>query len=238
MRPATLPSGGGPDQGPGLDRARIERGIVGYLRRGNPYKADLLLVDLGQGPFLVKDYADKSWRRRVLGRIQIAREAAAYRHLGALAGVPRFLGRVDRWALAVEHVRAGQLSADPQRHPRAREYLDRLRAVIDGMHRKGLVHLDLRGKSNVLSGKQGELWVVDLAGGLRFRPGSIVHRTLGRLLESADRQAWLKWKARLLPGELEADEEAALDRYRWIRRLWLFNRRHASPIDPRSRPPR
>ena len=243
---ATIPPGDPVDQAPPpparargdaspSDRAHIERAIVGYLRRGNPYKADLLLVDLGDGPFLVKDYADKSWRRRLLGRIQIAREAAAYRHVGSLEGIPRFLGRIDGLALAVEHLRASQLSADPTRHQRAREHLEGLKRVIDGLHRRGLVHLDLRGKSNVLVGEDGAIRVVDLAGAVRFRPGSAAHRTLGRLLASADRHAWLKWKARLLPGELEAGEESALDRYRWLRRLWLFNRRHARPVDPRSR---
>ncbi len=195
------------------------------MKAGGPRKADLLIVDLGDGPMVVKDFGRKSWWTRLIGRVQIAREHRAYRWLGEAAGVPALIGRVDAHALAFENVEGEQLAFARGRHERAEVFLAGLRRVLDELHRRGVVHHDLRGRENVLVRETGEVVVLDLAGAVSFRPGGLTHRLLFPLLVRTDEAAYLKWKDMLAPGSLTAGEEAFLRRHERWRRLWPFNRK-------------
>ncbi len=195
------------------------------LKKGGPHKADLLLVDAGEGPMVVKDFGGKSAWWRLLGRIQIAREHRAYRRLAGVPGLPALIGRVDAHALAVEKVEGEPLAFARDRHERAAVYLARLRRVLDELHARGVVHHDLRGRENVLARDGGDVAIVDLAGAVCFRPGSLAFRLLFPLLLRTDEAAYLKWKAMLAPGSLTEDEERSLARHRRWRRLWPFNRK-------------
>lgn len=206
-----------------LSRERIARGEVRVLHRGGRDKADLLLVDVGDGPFVLKDFSAKGRLTRWLGRIQISRESAAYRALAGVEGVPRFLGRVDPWSLAIEYVEGERLADAPIRD--ASVVLARLRALIDRIHERGVVHNDLRSRENLLVDRARRLFVVDLAGALRLKPGGFAHRFLFPLLETADEAAYLRWKERLAPGAFTAEERAAARRFARFRALWPFNRK-------------
>ena len=85
-------------------RDELERAALRVLKAGGRTKADLAVVDIGQGPLVVKDFAGKAWWVRLVGRLQIARECRAYRWLGPLPGLPRFIGRVDAHALALDWI--------------------------------------------------------------------------------------------------------------------------------------
>ncbi len=198
---------------------------MGVLKAGGNGKADLLLVDLGEGPMVLKDFFAKPWWARALGRIQIRRECRAYRWLGPVSGVPVFVGQVDPLALALEKVDGEQLAFAANRFAEGEALLARLRALIDRLHDAGLVHHDLRGRENVLERPDGELVVLDLAGAVCLRPGSLVHRLLFRRLALTDEAAFLKWKALLTPGRLTPEEERFLQRFRIWRSLWPFNRK-------------
>lgn len=195
------------------------------MKQGGPTKADLLIVDLGDGEIVVKDFAAKRWWVRLIGRIQIGREAGAYGWLGAFDGVPGFLGRVDAHALALERVDGEQLAFAPDRHTRADDYVALLRELLDRLHARGLVHHDLRGRENLLVRPDGSLVIVDLAGAVWFRPGSLGHRLLFPRLKLTDEAAFLKWKSLLTHGRLTPEDEAFLARFRRFRALWPFNRK-------------
>lgn len=223
LAPAVGPAADSTHNPGALSRERIAGGAVRILHRGGRDKADLLLVDLGQGPFVLKDFSAKGTLTRWLGRIQVARESAAYRRLAGVEGVPRFLGRVDPWSLAIEYVEGERLPDAPI--PNAGEILARLRALLDGLHRRGVVHNDLRSRENLLVDRGGRLFVVDLAGALHLEPGGWAHRMLFPALQAADEAAYLRWKERLAPGTLTSGERAAARRFARVRAFWPFNRK-------------
>jgi len=206
-------------------REELERVEVRWLKRGARTKADLKIIDLGQGPLVVKDFRHKPAWVRWIGRLQVSRECRAYRWLGPMPGLPRFVGRVDALALAIELVAGQQLWFTPgaRRDPAATHA--RLSEIIEAMHRTGLYHLDLRGRDNVLFGPDGDVFVIDLAGAVRFRPGGWMGRLFSRWFRITDEAALLKWKEILDAGEFTGEEQAFLQRYRFWRALWIFNRK-------------
>jgi tRNA A-37 threonylcarbamoyl transferase component Bud32 len=191
--------------------------------RGVGAKADVIVVAVDGGLVIVKDYASRGpWVRR-LGRLQLRREIAAYRWLEGVAGVPAFVGRVDPFALAIEWIDGERLAfaeltpADGPRH------ISRLRAILDAIHERGIVHNDLRGRENVLLRRDGGLMVIDFAAAIRLRPGGVAHRLFFRRLALTDEAAFLKWKGMIAPGSYTPRDEEFLRRFERWRVLWPFN---------------
>jgi serine/threonine protein kinase len=193
------------------------------LVAGQGAKADVLVVAAPGGFVVVKDYGARSFWVRALGRLQIRREAAAYAWLRGVSGVPRYAGRIDAYALAVEWIDGEQLAfanLDPERGAKA---LTRLREILDAIHARGVVHNDLRGRENVMLRRDGELAVIDLAGAIRLRPGGLAHKLFFRLFTLTDEAAFLKWKGMIAPGSYTREDEAFLRRFETWRMLWPFN---------------
>jgi hypothetical protein len=205
-------------------RAELERAEKRVLKAGRSTKADLTRVELTCGPVVVKDFAAKAAWVRAIGRLQIARECRAYRWLGAQAGIPRFFGRIDAHALAVEWIDGDLLDRSPRDRP---QLYAELEGIVRRLHEQGLVHLDLRGRQNVLRARDGQVYVLDLAGAAWFRPAGLPQRLFGRLLLQADRAALLKWKLLLDAGPLSDAERSFLRRWGFFRALWVFNRKGA-----------
>ena len=183
----------------------------------------MLVVAVDGGSVIVKDFAGRGRFVRRLGRLQIRREAAAYRWLHGVTGVPAFVGRVDPFALAIERIDGEQLafaSLRPEDRPRL---VAELRAILDAIHARGVVHNDLRGRENVLLRRDGRLAVVDFAGAMRLRPGGIAHRMFFHLLAITDEAAFLKWKGLIAPGSYTGEDQAFLRRFERWRALWPFN---------------
>jgi hypothetical protein len=206
-------------------RTELAAATTRWLKRGGPSKADLKLVVLGEGPLVVKDFAAKAPWVRCIGRVQISRECRAYRRLGPLPGLPAFFGRIDAHALALQWIDGQELAFLPDRRRDGRVFHARLTEIVRRLHDAGVVHLDLRGKENVIVDHEGRLYVLDLASAFCLRRGNPLGRLLFRWFAVADRAALLKWKAILGAGEFTPEELSFLRRYRFWRTLWVFNRK-------------
>lgn len=190
---------------------------------GSPTKSRVAVVQWQGRALLVKDVQPMHPVVRVLyGRRVLRREERALHALADCPGVPRLVGRIDGDALATEYVAADPLHRrlDPVRLRRA---LQRFGARVAGMHARGVAHLDLRQKRNVLVDAEGEVHLVD------FQSAWVagVHGARGwwwRRLVALDRSAVLKFKQRYAPDLLDATELAAAERARRMARLWIFNK--------------
>ena len=193
------------------------------LVRGTGGKADVFSVTIDGARVLVKDFSQRAVWARLLGRFQIGREAAAYAWLEGVDGVPAFVGRIDACALAIEWIDGERLAFAEVRPEDGTIVVAKLRAIVDGIHARGVVHNDLRGRENVLLRRDGGLAVVDFAAAVRLKPGGLVHRLCFRFLAMADEAAFLKWKGMIAPGSYTVQDEAFLKRFERWRALWPFN---------------
>jgi hypothetical protein len=216
-----------------LDPCHVVRRMAGRNRT----KADLVLYRSPAGEFAVKDYAPRPWAvRNTLGRWLVRRECVAYAAVAGLPGLPRFLGRQGPFALAIEWIPAPTLSestagtVDPAR-------FDRLRDIVDSLHRRGVALADLNYRDVLLAG-DGSVFVVDLATAwvLGDRPGPIRRRLFEHFRE-ADRFALARLRARftgqgLSTAVAEADPTVRAWHRRARRVKWCWDRLRGAPRLP------
>jgi serine/threonine protein kinase len=180
-----------------LVREAIADSTQEVLNRGRWGNPDVLLVGTSTGSVVVKDFAPRSlWVRRGFGRWLIDREARIYRRLAGLPCVPRLLRRLDRDAIVIEY-RPGVLLSRSLAGSLPTAFLSELDDTISAMHQRGVVHLDLRHRSNILAGADGHPVVIDFASALHFDPARRIGRLGIRLFGWFDRRAMQKWRVRL-----------------------------------------
>jgi hypothetical protein len=189
----------------------------------NRTKADILVYPFRDASLALKDYSARPWLvRNTLGRYLLRRETAAYRAVGDVDGLPRFLGRVHPFALATAWIDARPLArCSEQEIPPG--FFDDLEAVTESIHRRGIALADLHDR-DVLLGRTGSAHIVDLAAAwtLGTRPGR-VRRAIFEWLCDQDRIAVARMRARFGGGNeqdaIDSVGERAAARYRRARRL-------------------
>ncbi len=242
-RPGMVPPPPGKGNAAAPTRADLDRLQRRFIKYGTRHKADLYVVDGGAGPVALKDFAAKPWLTRLIGRLQIGHEARAYRWVGPHPGLPRFYGRVDALALAIEVVDGGELVDAPERFSGRRRHLHGLRRVADHFLARGFLHLDSRGRRNVLLRTSGEIVVIDLAGSLWLPPDSLPSRLVRPLLRRFYRRILSKWRKLLTPGgrSFRDEKSAAAKLFGYLRKPHHLakdrrKRRAASSAQPPAGP--
>jgi hypothetical protein len=187
-------STGHPSALPDVERLRAARPVA-TLRGRNRSKAEVRVYDLDGRRIVLKDYGVRpAWIRWTLGGFLVRRETAAYRDAGAVEGLPRCLGRVGRWALALEWIDGRPLAEWPRDElpPGTFERLDR---IIRSLHERGVALADLHHR-DVLIGVDGGVHVVDLAAAWSRGRGGLLRRWIFDRLCEQDRVALERLRAR------------------------------------------
>lgn len=197
---------------PAFSDCWLRERTVRLLRPIDPARATLRLVRLPSGePGVTKDFLDAPpLYRRTVGQYLLSREREAYRRVQGVPGIPRLHACPRPDVLVMDYipgVEVGQMA--PGELPlRA---LDQLRETLEGIHRAGVLHMDLGHDShgdfgrdtNMIWSDSGRLYVLDLAGALLAR----VPRSLFQVLARHDLLALTKLRRRFfgggdpLPGE-------------------------------------
>ncbi len=196
----------------------VEKNTTKLLGKQGPFRPTARFVEVGGAAFVAKDYrACMAFYRWTVGAWNLRREEAALARLAGLDGVPALEARVGRWILVMSHI-AGFDIGKTRKRKQTREYFDALARLVEEMHRRGVVHLDLRQRRNVMRRADGRPAVIDFGNALCLPPGS------RRLAWFAwiDRSGVLKYKRRADPKLLTDDEAAFLRRIEGRRKFWPF----------------
>src|SRR5882724_847570 len=114
---------------------------VRLLRRGRRIKADIKLVSWGGAEAILKDFADRPWPVRLVGRLQIGREVRALARLRGIPGVPACYGRWGRHGLLIETMRGERITRWCQgRTQGVASMFRRLDRLVGAMHARGVIH--------------------------------------------------------------------------------------------------
>ncbi len=187
-----------------LTRAELDALPKRLLNRGGPRNPDVHLLEWQGRALVLKDFAPKAaWVRRTVGRWITRREGRAWSRLTGHPAVPDFEGFVDELALLVEY-RPGQRMSRKLAATAPPGFLDELESAVAEMHARGVVHLDLRHRTNVMVGEDGRPVLIDFGSAWAFRPGGLAARWLLPWLARIDRGAVRKWRSKLTPAASEA----------------------------------
>ncbi len=203
-----------------MKREEIEKRSA-CLAKGNFAKPDLNRAEVGGRSVMVKDVGKKNFILRwTLGLWLIHKEWRIYSRLTGIKGIPRPVERVDRFAFAMEFIPGKPLLRGEPVPP---SFFADLEQVLTNVHARGVVHLDLRHKGNILISEKGEPFLIDFNSSLAFKEKGFFRRYLFPLLRWVDHGGLLKLKKRISPSLLTPSDLAFLKRFERLRKLWIFN---------------
>ncbi len=202
-----------------MKREDLKRSIC--LVNGRAGKPDLNQVEVEGRSLMVKDVRRKNFFLRwTLGLWLIHKEWKIYSRLTGMKGVPQPVERIDRFAFAMEFIPGRSiLRGDPL----PSSFFSDLERVLGEVHGRGVVHLDLRHKGNILVSEKGEPFLIDFNSSFAFKEKGFLRRYLFPLLRWVDYGGLLKLKERISPSLMTPEELAFLKRFDRLRRLWIFN---------------
>lgn len=176
------------------------------LIKGQLYKADVFITRSQGHRFVVKDYSKKGfWERNIVGRMVIGREARAYGALAGVQGLPPQFKRLSPYSLAIEYLEGRDLGGF-SRGELGPEVIRQFEQIVDDLHKRGWVHLDLHRRSNILL-IDGRIFVIDLASALHTGSIPLIGRFVTGLFGLADRLSLIKMKTLFAPEIMTAQEK-------------------------------
>jgi predicted Ser/Thr protein kinase len=203
-----------------MKREEFEKGSV-HLTKGNFGKPDLYRVEVEGRSLMVKDVRKRNFFLRwTLGLWLIQKEWRIYSRLTGIKGIPQPIERIDRFAFAMEFIPGRPLLRGEALPP---SFFSDLGQVLEDLHARGVVHLDLRHKGNILISERGELFLIDFNSSFAFKEKGILRRYLFPLLRWVDYGGLLKLKERISPDLMTSEERSSLKQINRIRKFWIFN---------------
>jgi len=189
---------------------------------------ELLIKDLRYCSFLY---------RFVVGRLLLRNEGRIYRRAAGLPFVPKCFGWLDGDALILEKVDAVSLGEYPSPRRRAQnpdaagmpalheQFFDRLTDCVSHLHQRGVVHMDLRHRSNIMVTPDGHPVLIDFETAIYLGTNRISRRLLMPLFARADYSAVMKFRLRYFPQQVSPENRRRYERMTRVRRiLWPFGR--------------
>jgi serine/threonine protein kinase len=203
-----------------MNRKDLEKSSI-RLVKGRFGKPDLNRVETEGHTFMVKDVRRRNFFLRwTLGLWLIQKEWKIYSQLKGLKGIPQPVERIDRFAFAMEFIPGVPIERGKIIPP---SFFSDLDQVLKAIHSRGVVHMDLRHKGNILVSDKGEPFLIDFNSSFSFREKGILRRILFPLFQWVDVGGLLKLKERASPSSMTSEELTFLKRFNRLRKLWIFN---------------
>jgi tRNA A-37 threonylcarbamoyl transferase component Bud32 len=204
-----------------VKRKDFEQRVISRVKGKAFGKPDLIQVEVEGRSLMVKDVRKKSFLLRwTLGIWLIQKEWKIYSRLKGMKGIPQPIERIDRFAFAMEFI-PGRPLLRGEDLPSS--FFSDLQEVLKEVHARGVVHLDLRHKGNILLSERGKPFLIDFNSSFAFEEKGFFRHYLFPVLRWVDDGGLLKLKERISPSLMTPEELAFLKRLNRLRKLWIFN---------------
>lgn len=185
------------------------------LKKNRTYGPNVRLISRNGKLVVEKSYRGKGLPVRLLGCILIFWERFIYSKLQGIEGIPEALPAPDRLTLVTGFM-GGENLKDASRIP-GDAYFALLKDLISRMHKRGIIHLDLRNRRNYGIDDQNRPYLVDFATCLYIPWGGKTRR----LLEALDWMGFAKVKNKILPQAMDEREKELLAFGERLSSIWL-----------------
>ena len=185
-------------------------------------KPDVIVAE-SYGRFVVaKDFRNKPWIiRSFWGPLNIMYEKFILQKLDGVSGIPTFIGLEDYGCMLISFIDGDEIKK--AEHQLAPGYFDNLLQIASDIHARGVLHLDLGHKTNVMVKQDGSPAIIDFNTSL-YLPRNIVFSPLLRLLAKIDELSILRLKIRFTPENTNFKERNRVKNFMRLRKLWIFDK--------------
>ncbi len=192
-----------------LSLSDLTRSRCKVLREPTATRPMIWLVKRNGMQAVVKDFSpNKFFFRNVFGRFLIWRETKAYRRLNGQPGVPELFKVVDGKAVVTEFIPGMTLAQAMKNKQLGPGFFQKLEALVDAFHEKGVAHCDLKKAKNILVDSEGCPYVIDWAAAITRKEFGWppLSRIYDRFMRDDD-LAVIKYKLRYRPESVDNREK-------------------------------
>ena len=171
--------------------------------------------------FVIKDFQHSPWFvRRTFARLFIGQEYKALERLNGMSGVSDQFHRLSNISIAYSFIEGTPLrTLKKQNKKLPKSFFHQLEHRVSEMHRRGLVHLDLRNLGNILVGEDGQPYIIDFQSAITF---SRFPNWLKRIMRGADLSGVYKAWLTGCEQPMTAYKKEFLMNYNQLRKRWIF----------------
>ena len=199
-----------------------EWNIVKKITAEKALKPDILIVEESEQFLVAKDFRNKTWiARYIWGPLNICYEKFLLNKLAGVAKIPQVIALEEYNCLLISRIEGDEIKKC--HHLLAIDFFDQLLKIADDLHARGVLHLDLGHKSNIMVDQDGNPAIIDFNVSLYLPPNSFF-RPLIRLLSKIDRYSILRLKVKFRPQDATPAEKKGVERFLRLRKLWIFDR--------------
>ncbi len=196
--------------------------IVKKITAGKALKPDIMIVKRGQQFLVAKDFRNKGWGARYIwGPLNLLYEKFLLKKLDGVANIPQVIGLEDYNCLLISLIEGDEIKKCV--HLLTKNSFDQLLEIADNLHSRGVLHLDLGHKSNIMVDQHGNPAIIDFNSSLYLPPNSFF-RPLIHLLAKIDHYSILRLKIKFRPQDSNPAEKRRVEFFLRLRKLWIFDR--------------
>jgi hypothetical protein len=185
------------------------------LKKKRSYGPDVSMIHHGQSLLVEKTYRNRGLPVRIAGILLVFWERFIYSKLQGMAGIPQLMSGADHYTLMTRFMGGDNLRETGT--PPDEAYFTALTRLIEEMHARGVIHLDLRNRRNYGIDEKGNPYLVDFASSM-YIPFS---KTLVRIFALIDWMGYVKVKQRLAPAMITEQENKLLSIGNTLSSWWL-----------------
>ncbi|HDS16045.1 MAG TPA: hypothetical protein ENN66_05460 [Proteobacteria bacterium] len=185
-------------------------------------KPDIRLLRQGERCLVAKDFRNKGWiAAHLWGPLSLAYERFLLDKAAGMSGIPQVVGFENYKCLLITCINGEEIKSCRRRLDGS--FFTKLLRLADDLHDRGVLHLDLGHKSNIMVDVNGNPAIIDFNSSL-FLPPNRFFRPLIRRLALVDRYSILRLKVKYRPQECTKEEQSQVKFFLRVRKLWIFDR--------------
>ena len=214
----------------------IKKNIILYLKKAYPslnFNMDnLILLHLGRFAnatvfeyksenlnLTIKDFSGSPWIiKETLGKLFITSEYNTLLKLKDNPSIAKNTQKISKYTLIFNYIEGKPLKAFPDTSLE-KEFFLKLENNIELMHKKNIVHLDLRNLGNIIVGKDNYPYIIDFQSAISTK---FLTNWLEKTLKTSDLTGVYKsWKYKCTEP-LDCKRLEILENFNKIRKIWIF----------------
>lgn len=167
----------------------------------------------------IKDFSTSFWiLKNTLGRIFIKREGNSLKKLQDNPSVTKNIIFLSKYTLAFDFIKGKPLKNFPDYSIKKEFFLELEKNILE-MHKKDIVHLDLRNLGNIIVGENGYPYLIDFQSCISIK---YLPKKFKEILKGADITGIYKCWNKKCKEPLNEERIKYFNEFQKIRKIWIF----------------